>query len=402
MSSEVVTDYTDPTIQLEDGDYQIKILNYNIGYLSVRLMAQNIYTTQFATKAEVTSQINQKADSITASVNQTFSNYSTTSQMNSAIQLKSSEITFSVSETYATKDALNNNVTTLNSTITQTANNLQSQITNNDNDISSINQTINGVNIEVGKKYNTSDFTNAEITAKINDGTSNVQISANKISLAGKAINLTSDNIAISSNNFSVDKNGNMSCNNANVTGGNISLGDSGRSGGLINVYDNSDISTKTLLSSWGPTMYFRNKRMCYPVQIENAYDSNYGGIGYYFEDTNGTYTKIEPTEIVTPVVYQTSKKEDKKNFEKFNHALETIQNIDIYKYNLKIEEDGTKKHIGFVIGNDFNYSKEITSGKNDGVDIYSFVSLCCKAIQEQQQEIEELKKEIQELKGEK
>ena len=283
LSSEVVTDYTYPTIQLEDGDYQIKILNYNIGYLSVRLMAQNIYTTQFATKTEVTSQINQKADSITASVNQTFSNYSTTNQMNSAIQLKANEITSSVNETYATKTALNtvnsnlssqitqkaneitssvsetyatksalnsatstlnsaitqtassitsqvsatyatktalnNNVTTLKSTITQTANNLQSQITNNDNDISSINQTINGVNIEVGKKYNTSDFTNAKITAKINDGTSNVQISASKISLAGKTINMTSDNITINSNNFQVDKNGNMTCSNANITG---------------------------------------------------------------------------------------------------------------------------------------------------------------------------------------
>ena len=35
-----------------------------------------------------------------------------------------------------------------------------------------------------------------------------------------------------------------------------------------------------------------------------------------------------------------------------------------------------------------------------DGVDVYSFVSVCCKAIKEQQEEIEELKKEIEKLKG--
>ena len=77
--------------------------------------------------------------------------------------------------------------------------------------------------------------------------------------------------------------------------------------------------------------------------------------------------------------------------------------NIDIYKYNLKSEEDSTKKHIGFVIGDKYNYSKEITSAENDGADIYSFVSVCCKAIQEQQEEIEILKEKINKLKkGEK
>ena len=44
----------------------------------------------------------------------------------------------------------------------------------------------------------------------------------------GKEINLTSDNVTIKSSNFNVDKNGNMSCNNANVTGGNILLQDDG------------------------------------------------------------------------------------------------------------------------------------------------------------------------------
>ena len=83
------------------------------------------------------------------------------------------------------------------------------------------------------------------------------------------------------------------------------------------------------------------------------------------------------------------------------NNALNIIRNIDIYKYNLKNEKDTDKKHIGFVIGDNYKYSKEVTSLDNTGVDTYSFVSLCCKAIQEQQKQIELLQEEINKLKGE-
>ena len=114
-----------------------------------------------------------------------------------------------------------------------------------------------------------------------------------------------------------------------------------------------------------------------------------------------GTYqTSIKSVGIVTPTVTQTSKKESKKNFTKLTNALDIIKDIDIYKYNFIDDKDTDKKHIGFVIGDDFKYSPEVTSKDNDGVDTYSFVSVCCKAIQEQQEQIEELKKEINKLKG--
>lgn len=95
----------------------------------------------------------------------------------------------------------------------------------------------------------------------------------------------------------------------------------------------------------------------------------------------------------------QTSLKENKKNFEKYSGALEEIKNIDIYKYNLKDEENDSKKHLGFVIGDDFNYSKVVTSDDNKGVDNYSFTSLCLQAIKEQQEQIESLQKQVSELK---
>ena len=108
--------------------------------------------------------------------------------------------------------------------------------------------------------------------------------------------------------------------------------------------------------------------------------------------------THIYRSGITTPTVTQTSLKESKKNFAKLNNALEIINDTDIYKYNLKYENDDDKKHIGFVIGDDFKYSKEITSLNNDGVDIYSMISVCFKAIQEQQMIIEKLENKIKEL----
>lgn len=114
----------------------------------------------------------------------------------------------------------------------------------------------------------------------------------------------------------------------------------------------------------------------------------------YYIDTPTLYYQRLVPTSL----------EEKKKDFEKFDNALDIIKSTDIYKYNYKDEEEGYKKHIGFVIGKDFKYSSEITAldkeGKECGADLYSFVSVCCKAIQEQQEQIEKLKEEIKELRN--
>lgn len=119
---------------------------------------------------------------------------------------------------------------------------------------------------------------------------------------------------------------------------------------------------------------------------------------------TNESETSLSSNGITTPTLSQTSKAENKKNFEKLTleEAKKILNNTDIYKYNLKTQKDEDKKHIGFVIGDNYNYSEEITSEGNDGVDIYSMTSVLYTVVQEQQKQIEELQQEINNLKGEK
>lgn len=157
LDNPTTIEYEYPKIELEDGDYTVELLGYTDAYLFVRLMAQNIYTTQFATRAEVNSEISQTAKEVSISVDERLSNYSTTTEMRAEIKT-----------------------------------------------------TANVINLEVGKKVNNEDFNGANIMLAINNDTSSAVINADKIDLSGKEINLTTEDMSIISDNFSVDKYGNI------------------------------------------------------------------------------------------------------------------------------------------------------------------------------------------------
>lgn len=68
LNEEIVTNYPYPSIPLTDGDYTVSLVGYNYGYIMARLVASNIYTSQFVTKVEMNSSISQKANEINATV----------------------------------------------------------------------------------------------------------------------------------------------------------------------------------------------------------------------------------------------------------------------------------------------------------------------------------------------
>ena len=88
LQQEETISYPYPTIELTDGDYNIYIDNQEYGYIFARLMVKNIYTTQFATKVEVNTAINQTAQDITLEVDRKTS----TDELISKINLKPGEI----------------------------------------------------------------------------------------------------------------------------------------------------------------------------------------------------------------------------------------------------------------------------------------------------------------------
>ena len=138
-------------LTLTDGDYTISLIANSSGYLYVQLMAKNIYTTQFYTRAETNTLIDQTTNSINLSVDTKLSNYSTTNEMNSAITLKANEITSSVSDTYATKTTTN----TLSSRINQTAKSISMSVNNG--------STTSGITITTTKEDGTTATTSGTI-----------------------------------------------------------------------------------------------------------------------------------------------------------------------------------------------------------------------------------------------
>lgn len=396
-------------IPLKEGTNTITINNYT-AKIKAKYVIKSTYSDTFATKVEMNSEIKQTKESVDLSVNKKLEGYSTTTEMNSAISLKAGEITSSVSKTYETKE----NATKQYSNIKQTTDNITSV---------------------VGKKVG-----NDEIISKINQSAESVSIDAKKINING----------TVSANgNFLVDTDGNMKAKNGTFSG-NIDVGENNylrskdSKGNILMQIDKNgtdyyfnnvhvgkigtdgietDSSKRGLLIAIDKDAYFlglgKNDDDVVTQPIYTWYNVSTGDNGTYAANTQGRVqignanwgflVSIFKKLLVHGNVYaesfvNTSLESQKKNFEKLTleEAIDILNNTDIYKYNLKSQDDIKKKHIGFVIGDNFNYSSKITSEDNDGVDNYSMTSVLYPIVKEQQAQIEELKKEIETLKGEK
>lgn len=361
--TEVIGTYT---IYLAQDENTIEIQNYD-GILEAVYVEQNAYTDQFATKIEMSSAIDISEQSVITTVNKKLSDdYSTTQEMNSAIT-----------------------------------------------------QTAEEINTEVRKKVGEN-----EIISKINQSAEAVQINANKISLNGKTINLNSENVAIQSNNFNVDSNGNMSCSNANVSG-TISSNNATITNGNISIIGGTKNDARLMVSSGSLSTKVLPQQIYIDAEdgglyVNSLYNSN--GHAYIYSDSTGggillggsvandillragsnTHITCHGPVEATEHTY-ISKESFKKNIKKYNeNALKIVNNSEIYEYNFKKENNEDKKHIGFVIGDEggnYKTPDEVISQNNEGIDAYAMTSILWKAVQEQQEIIEQMQKEIKELK---
>lgn len=254
---------------------------------------------------------------------------------------------------------------------------------------SNINQTAESINLEVSKKVGKN-----EIKSTINQSAEKIQIQAKNIALEG----YTTIN-----GNFSVDTKGNMSCNNAQVTGGKIEVyGSSSKTSSNLSIYKDKD-------SKDGESTYIGYKTI--------FINANYGGIyindisstkAAYFSinlkgkpqlylDDNNDITDITSSGISTPKVTQGSLEKLKKNIELSDNCLEDIKKSDIYKYNLKSEKDSEKKHYGFIIGENRRTPEKVIADTGNGIDTYSMISVLWKGVQELTKKVEELEEKLDE-----
>ena len=348
------------TIYVSEGLNKIRIKNY-VANIDAKYIIKNNYTDQFTTQIQTQSKIEQA----------------------------SNQIMLEVSEQYETQNDANENYSRLT-------------------------QTAQEISTEVSKKVG-----NNEVISKINQSAEAVTINANKISLAGKTINMTSDNVVINSSTLNIDKNGKMSLN-----------GRYGSSTVPFKIYStthqavNETYANRIVISD--SVANGKMKMAMADVQnnsggvplMEMGVETGYGSALLTGDTTETPYLYIgqagySSSRLTKDALHTTTCWADaynynsleslKKNIKKFDgNALELIKNSELYTFNYKTEKDGTKKHIGFIIGDKYKTPEIIMSDDGNGINSYTTISVMWKAIQEQQQQIEELQNEIKLLKGEK
>lgn len=338
-ASETIENLGTFNIPLNEGTNTIKIKNYS-AEIGAKYVVKSDYTEAFATKLEMNSSIEQTAEKIESKVSKTYE--------------------------------------TLEDARTQYSN---------------IKQTTNEISTQVVKKVGKN-----EIISSVNQSAEQIQIEADKINING----------TVSANgNFKVDTNGNMECNNGKFNGGTICLKGGTRYNTNFKIIaengdDNTSISpTNIFVDSDDGGLFINGLNRSYQQKAHLYTDEGDEPNLYLYAENKGT-TRIKPSGIKTPTLTQTSKAESKKNFENLSieEAKKILNNTEIYKYNLKTQEDNDKKYIGFVIGDDYNYAEEITSENNDGANIYSMTSVLYTVVQEQQKQINQLQEKIEKLEG--
>lgn len=281
------------------------------------------------------------------------------------------------------------------------------------------------------------DKANSQVVLKATSDGKLVQAELKANSSKGSQFNVKADNINLEgyttiNGGFSVDKKGNAIMNNATINGGILKISDDSTENQLksnIYIYNKNDSSQETKVSSLGINASKSNSKAQYNINkfslnYNNSYDNRgfimgnvkdgyaslqlWGNDGhrnitiisndedknYIQVENSSAFSSMSPNGVWSPSFNNTSIEDVKKNIEKLkSNAMKLINDTDLYNYNYKGESDKDKKHIGIVIGDNYNYAKEILSSDGKGVDLYSMISVAWKALKEQQEQIETMQK---------
>ncbi|HHX80656.1 MAG TPA: tail fiber domain-containing protein [Acholeplasmataceae bacterium] len=119
LAEEDIEEYDMPLLFLTTGDYTISIPSFPNAYMKIRLMSQNMYTAQFATKVELNAKIEVTAQEISSEVSKKVGNDEIISKINQsaeAVQIDANKISLTGKIINLTSDDIKINSTNFNVT----------------------------------------------------------------------------------------------------------------------------------------------------------------------------------------------------------------------------------------------------------------------------------------------
>lgn len=388
LASSIQINYEYPTINLIGGDYEISLIGHPNAYIYIRLMVQNIYTDQFATKVEMNSKITQTANEINLEVAKKVGNNEVISRINQTpetITIQANKVNIGGVIT-----AINNNTTTTidGNKITTgsiTTNQIKSGAITADkvsSDIITTNnfsaQNINADKITTGTlstaRLNTDVITTSNFSAQ--------SISANQITSGSLSANrvsggtLTGSNIDVYSGTGFLRYMTSQSIhpfvsalNMAYGTGNGVSFRSSTTRGNLGSALGHLSVGDAQLLleaySGSGRNMYVAGPSISIVTNSGARNNTNdYQGSIYMYASANvnlnarnghvfaGSGTSGQNTRVAVDSSGPSSRnlKENITDFEDYDSALRLLKNMKIYNYNYKYKLSDKKEQYGFII----------------------------------------------------
>lgn len=378
LASSIQINYEYPTINLIGGDYEISLIGHPNAYIYIRLMVQNIYTDQFATKVEMNSKITQTANEINLEVAKKVGNNEVISRINQTpetITIQANKvniggvITAINNNTTTTIDG--NKITTGSITTNQiksgaiTADKVSSDIiTTNNFSAQNINAdkitsgTINGTNVNI-TNLNASNITSGSFSAsRVSGGTltgANIDVysgtgflrylSSQSIHPFVSALNMaygTGNGLSFRSSSYRTDLGSPL---------GHLSVGDAKL---LLEAYSGSGRNTYVA----GPSISLvtnsgtRNNTGDYAGSIyvyasESVTLNARNGAVYAGNGTSGSNSRVA---VDSSGPSSRNLKENITDFEDYDSALRLLKNMKIYNYNYKYKLSDKKDQYGFII----------------------------------------------------
>ncbi len=424
-------------IELFEGDNYIYLVDMTGNKLYAEYLIKNEFNDVYITKSETYSAITETAKEIDLNVSQKLENYSTTEEMNALIQLLSNQINLELSKKVNGETItgaylllkINGDTSSAKLSadkIELTANDVLNLLAGNTINLTSKNITISSTNFAVDKAGNITAIGGAiggfvlgktEFTGNLNGIYNYNSYDRNAcqcmlLDLLGSdtvlkdIFDANSNNAVGSDDLFAIQKILLGQLTNTKNIKGTIKINSGDPKNALVIQKDGVTVVSLGV-GGVNTNLVTTKNFVCggYSNPSSTAYNviTGNGDIAEMNFKNSSNYSKINPNEIITPKLTQTSLKSKKKNIKKLKvNALELIKNADICLYNLKSEKKGSKQHIGLVIDKDkkYNCPTEVISEDGQGVEQYSMTSLAWKAIQELVEENKKLKGRIEKLEA--